>query len=204
MFWFFGLEACEVLAPWPGIEPTLPALEVLTTEPPGKSPPFDFELTTEKWNTLIHLQNSVRGPMDPLGSIFSAHKTHSHGHGAIRKSSFRTTSIDSQFHLEAQDMVCRMGPAKLHLHQKNVIWIWRIATAELTSFRNTLFFVPHFLGLCSYFKYAFSFFKCLTIFHIFFQSSQKNIALLITWINFLAQETGFRFCRIKSNWREEG
>ena len=46
--WFFGLEACGILAPQPGIEPThhppaLPhhmALEgkVLTTEPPGKSP----------------------------------------------------------------------------------------------------------------------------------------------------------------------
>jgi len=35
----FGHEACGVLAPWPEIEPTLPALEgeVLTTGPPGKS-----------------------------------------------------------------------------------------------------------------------------------------------------------------------
>ena len=38
MFWFFGQEACRILAPWPGIEPTLPALEVLTIGPPGKSP----------------------------------------------------------------------------------------------------------------------------------------------------------------------
>ena len=39
MFWFFGHEACGILAPQPGIEPTLPALEVevLTTGPPGKS-----------------------------------------------------------------------------------------------------------------------------------------------------------------------
>ena len=38
MFWFFGLEACRILAPQPGIEPTLPALEgvVLTTGPLGK------------------------------------------------------------------------------------------------------------------------------------------------------------------------
>ena len=37
---FFGKEACGILAPWPGIEPTLPALQgkVLTTGPPGKSP----------------------------------------------------------------------------------------------------------------------------------------------------------------------
>ena len=35
----FGLEACGILAPQPGIEPTPPALEgkVLTTGPPGKS-----------------------------------------------------------------------------------------------------------------------------------------------------------------------
>ena len=27
MFWFFDLEACGILAPWPGIEPTPPVLE---------------------------------------------------------------------------------------------------------------------------------------------------------------------------------
>ena len=39
MFWFFGLEACGILIPWPGIEPMPPTLEgeVLTNEPPGKS-----------------------------------------------------------------------------------------------------------------------------------------------------------------------
>ena len=39
MFWVFGLEACGILAPRPGIEPSPPALEgeVLTTVPPGKS-----------------------------------------------------------------------------------------------------------------------------------------------------------------------
>ena len=39
MFWFFGHEACGILAPRPGIEPTPPALEgeVLTTGPLGKS-----------------------------------------------------------------------------------------------------------------------------------------------------------------------
>ena len=39
MFWFFGQEACGILAPRPGIEPAPPALEgeVLTTGPPGKS-----------------------------------------------------------------------------------------------------------------------------------------------------------------------
>ena len=40
MFWFFGQEACGILASRPGIEPAPPALEgeVLTTGPPGKSP----------------------------------------------------------------------------------------------------------------------------------------------------------------------
>ena len=35
---FFGHKAREILVPWPGIEPTLPALdgEALTTGPPGK------------------------------------------------------------------------------------------------------------------------------------------------------------------------
>ena len=39
MFWFFGREACGILAPWPGIKPSPSALEgeVLTTGPPGKS-----------------------------------------------------------------------------------------------------------------------------------------------------------------------
>ena len=37
MFWFFGQEVWEILAAWPGIKPTLEG-EVLTTDPPGKSP----------------------------------------------------------------------------------------------------------------------------------------------------------------------
>ena len=39
MVWFFGREACGILAPQPGIEPAPPALEgeVLTTGPPRKS-----------------------------------------------------------------------------------------------------------------------------------------------------------------------
>ena len=44
MFWFFGHEACRILALRPGIEPAPPALEaeVLTTGLPGKSPKFNF------------------------------------------------------------------------------------------------------------------------------------------------------------------
>ena len=39
MFWFFGCEACGILAPRPGIKLSPPALEgkVSTTGPPGKS-----------------------------------------------------------------------------------------------------------------------------------------------------------------------
>lgn len=56
MFWFFGQEACEILAPWPGSKPAPPTLEddVLTTGPPGRSfqafldgswPPVQIALT---------------------------------------------------------------------------------------------------------------------------------------------------------------
>ena len=40
MFWFFDLEACGILAPQPGIEPAIPALEseVSIIRLPGKSP----------------------------------------------------------------------------------------------------------------------------------------------------------------------
>ena len=41
MFWFFGQEACGILALRPGMVPTFSALEgeVLTTGQPGKSQP---------------------------------------------------------------------------------------------------------------------------------------------------------------------
>ena len=40
LFWFFGHDACGIFAPWPGIEPSFPALlgKVLSTRPPGKFP----------------------------------------------------------------------------------------------------------------------------------------------------------------------
>ena len=46
MLWFFGCEACGILAPWPGIQATTPMLEgeVLTAGPPGKSLWHSFEL----------------------------------------------------------------------------------------------------------------------------------------------------------------
>ena len=42
MFWFFGQEACGILALRPGMVPTSSALEgeVLATGPPGKSQPI--------------------------------------------------------------------------------------------------------------------------------------------------------------------
>ena len=53
MFWYFGQEACEILAPWPGVEPTPPALEseVLGTGLQGKSRLFPFSLyTVDVWD----------------------------------------------------------------------------------------------------------------------------------------------------------
>ena len=46
MFWFFGQEACGILARWPGIEPEPPALgvKVLTTGLPG-NPLCCFKIT---------------------------------------------------------------------------------------------------------------------------------------------------------------
>ena len=55
MFGFFGHEACGILAPWPGIEPTPTALEgeVLTTEPPGKSLHCLFT-TADNWIDIVN------------------------------------------------------------------------------------------------------------------------------------------------------
>ena len=61
MFWFFGLKACGILAPPPGIEPVPPALEgeVLTTGPPGKSPALDpFVVAKTVNNKKNHSVNS--------------------------------------------------------------------------------------------------------------------------------------------------
>ena len=51
LFWFFGREACGILAPRPGIEPTPPVLEgeVLTTGLPGRGP---VEVFLIFWNKL--------------------------------------------------------------------------------------------------------------------------------------------------------
>ena len=54
MFWFFGHEACGILAPRLGIEPTLPALEgeISTTGPPGKSLTISFLDVWQRWLTV--------------------------------------------------------------------------------------------------------------------------------------------------------
>ena len=46
MFWFFGCEACSILASQPGVEPTPLMLmdKVITTEPSGKYVFFIFFL----------------------------------------------------------------------------------------------------------------------------------------------------------------
>ena len=52
VLYFFYLKACGVLVPWLGVKPALPALEdeILTTEPPGKSPSDSFKHRTEVSN----------------------------------------------------------------------------------------------------------------------------------------------------------
>ena len=52
MFWFFGLKAYRILTPWPGVEPSAPALEgeVLTTLLPGESCiPFNVSYFSSWW-----------------------------------------------------------------------------------------------------------------------------------------------------------
>ena len=53
MFWFFGQEACGILAPQPGIEPAPPALEgiVLTTGLLGK--PLHCNFLTRERRTFL-------------------------------------------------------------------------------------------------------------------------------------------------------
>ena len=48
MFWFFGHEACVILASWPGIELTPPALEgaVLTTDRQGSASLYTCKVIT--------------------------------------------------------------------------------------------------------------------------------------------------------------
>ena len=63
MFWFFGLEAWGILAPWPGIKPAPPALEgeVLTTrEVPCVT--FLMWLSYNLCGCLVHLHPGFSSP----------------------------------------------------------------------------------------------------------------------------------------------
>ena len=64
MFWFFGHEACGILAPQPGFDPAPPALEgeVLTTGLPEEVPvdfksELLFHLRSSKWKCFFMQQN---------------------------------------------------------------------------------------------------------------------------------------------------
>ena len=55
MFWCFGHEACEILAPQPGIKLVPSALEgdILTTEPPWKCQLFENLIgNISVWNPI--------------------------------------------------------------------------------------------------------------------------------------------------------
>ena len=54
MCWFFGCESCGILAAWPRMEPTPPALEgeVLTTGAPGKS---QMVLIYRAWDVKLRI-----------------------------------------------------------------------------------------------------------------------------------------------------
>ena len=65
MCWYFGQKAHGILAPQPGIEPTVPALEdeVLNTGPPGKSLKMllkDVESLAEQRRRNRHSAKRVR------------------------------------------------------------------------------------------------------------------------------------------------
>ena len=69
MFWFFGREACGILAPRPGIEPAPPALEgeVPTTGPPGKSLVIYFMYSSVYMS--IPISQFIPLPISPLVTI---------------------------------------------------------------------------------------------------------------------------------------
>ena len=77
MFWFFGLEACGILAPWPRIQPTTPVLEVelLISRLPGKS----LDHFGSLWNlSLCTWLTSVSSPWKDLFSLICSDKIHSY------------------------------------------------------------------------------------------------------------------------------
>ena len=86
MFWFFGHEACGILALWPGIEPVPWALEdeVLTTGLPGKSLYYIFKkfmlvLLLTSWDPSQDVP-----PITLLRILQQAIHSHSKKEGIIR------------------------------------------------------------------------------------------------------------------------
>ena len=71
VFGFFGGEACGILAPLLGIEPTLPALEgeVLTTGPPGKSLKIHFKQFFRGYSLVLE-NDSLQNLFFSCGSKF--------------------------------------------------------------------------------------------------------------------------------------
>ena len=69
VFWFFGHEACGILAPQPGIKPTPPALEgeVLTTGLPRKSqaPFLCVTWIKSNLNRIMWCQSLFKMPLCP-------------------------------------------------------------------------------------------------------------------------------------------
>ena len=68
-FFFFGHEACEILAPWTGIEPAAPALEhrFLTTGLPGKSQALVFfKLCQVIWSVAMNENPGLAGCYSPF------------------------------------------------------------------------------------------------------------------------------------------
>ena len=71
MFWFSGHKTCEILAPWPGIEPTPLALEskVWTTRPSWKIPSLQLCVSTSsslQLQTVFTAYCARHGVTDPL------------------------------------------------------------------------------------------------------------------------------------------
>ena len=67
VFFFFGQEACRILAPWPGIEPSAPALgaEILTSRLPRKSPCILILILMEYSRLTVLLVSGVQ-QCDPV------------------------------------------------------------------------------------------------------------------------------------------
>ena len=71
MFWFFGHEACELFAPWSGIEPVPSALEgeVLTAGLPEKSWKLCLSYTWRQYFKRSNFRNKS-GKINEIWKLF--------------------------------------------------------------------------------------------------------------------------------------